>query len=151
MTRKNKSTEETVTEDVEAAVSNGTQPLKKGIDKALRNYDQLVGFGKQTAAAMGQSVTAAGKGAESLHDEFYAYSRRSIDNTVAAATALFRTKSLAEAFELQSNFAKSAFEAYADEITKLSEIALSTARESFEPLKGRAEAWMEVVQNAHPD
>ena len=151
MTRRNRSTEETVTEDVETAVNDGTQSLKTGLDKALRNYDRLVGVGKQTAAAMGQSATAAGKGAESLHDEFYAYSKRSIDNSVAAATALFRTKSQAEAFELQGNFAKSAFEAYADEIAKLSEIALSTARGSFEPLKARAEAWMEVVQNAHPD
>jgi phasin family protein len=151
MTKKNRSPEETVTEDLKTAADSGTQSPKTNLDKALRNCDQLVGFGKQNAVAMGKAASAAGKGAESLHDEFYAYSRRSIENSFAAANALFRAKSLAEAFELQSGFAKSAFEAYADEVTKLSQIALTAARESFEPLKGRAEALMNAVRSAQAD
>ncbi len=58
------------------------------------------------------------------------------------------SKSVHEAFEMQSDFAKSAFDAYVGEMTKLGEIFASTSKEAIEPLQGRMQAWMEVVQSA---
>jgi phasin family protein len=136
------------TDGAQPTLQSGTEALKDNLDKALKNYDQMVAFGKQGATALSQSAGATAKGAESLHDEFYAYSKRSIESSLSAANALFGAKSLAEVVEVQTGFAKSAFEAYADELTKLSEIYLATARESYAPLKGRVQAWMDVVQQA---
>ena len=95
-----------------------------------------------------KSANVAGKGAETLHNEFYSYSKQSIEDSIAAAKALLGTKSPNELFELQSDFAKTAFEAYVGEMTKLSEIFVSTAKEAFEPLQGRVQAWVDVVQNS---
>jgi len=53
-----------------------------------------------------------------------------------------------EAFELQSDFAKAAFNAYVGEMTKLSELFVATTKEAIEPLQGRVQAWVEVVQTA---
>jgi phasin family protein len=133
-------------EGLRSSMETGAQTLKTNFDKALGNYDRIVDFGKETSSAFGKAASAARKGAESLHDEFYAYSRRSIENTLAATGALVRSKNLNEALQVQAGFAKSAYEAYTDEVTKLSEMALALTREALEPLNGRAQAWLDVVQ-----
>ena len=38
-------------EGIETAFKNGTEALKTGFDKAVKNYDQLLGYGKDTVEA----------------------------------------------------------------------------------------------------
>ena len=57
-------------------------------------------------------------------------------------------KSVHEAFEIQSDFAKSAFDAYVGQINRMNEIFLSATKETFEPIQGRIQAWVDVVQSA---
>ena len=135
-------------ESIETAMKNGTEALKSGFEKVAKNYDQLVGYGKDTVEAYTKSATTAGKGVETIHNELYSYSKQSIENSIAAAKAVLGAKSVQEAFELQSDFAKTAFEAYVGEVTKLSEMFVSTTKETFEPLQGRVQAWVDVVQSA---
>jgi len=133
-------------EGIETAFKNGTEALKVTFEKAVKNYDSLLGYGKDTVEAYVKSANAAGKGAETLHNEIYAFSKQSIEDSIATAKALLGTKSVHEAFELQSDFARSAFDSYVSELTKLSELFVSTTKEAFEPLQGRVAAWVEVVQ-----
>ena len=133
----------------ETAFSTGTEALKAGFEKATKSYDQVLGYTKDTVDAYVQSATVAGKGAETFNNEVYAYSKQSIEDSVAAAKALFASKSVHEAFELQTEFAKTAFEAYVSEVTKLSELFASTTKSAFEPLQGRVDALVDVVQSAH--
>jgi phasin family protein len=135
-------------EGIETAFKTGTEALKAGFEKAVTNYDHLLGYGKDTVDAYVKSANAAGKGAETLHNEIYAYSKQSIENSIAQTKALLGSKSVHEAFELQTDFAKSAFDAYVSEMTKLSELFVSTTKQTFEPLQGRVAAWVEVVQTA---
>ena len=135
-------------ENVETAMKSGTEALKAGFEKAVKNYDQFVGYGKETVEAYVKSANAAGKGAETLHNEIYSYSKQSIEDSIAAAKTLLGAKSVHEAFELQSDFAKTAFNAYVGEMTKLSELFVVTAKEAFEPLQGRVQAFVEVVQTS---
>ena len=94
-----------------------------------------------------KAANVAGKGAETLHNEIYAYSKQSIEDTVAATKALMASKSVHEAFELQTDFAKTAFDAYVSQLTKISELMVSTTKDSFQPIQGRVQAWVETVQN----
>jgi phasin family protein len=135
-------------EGIETAFKTGTEALKVGFEKAVKNYDQLLGYGKDTVEAYVKSANAAGKGAETLHNEIYAYSKQSIEDSITAAKAVMGSKSVHEAFELQTDFAKSAFDAYVSEMTKLSELFVSTSKQTLGPLQGRIAAWVEVVQSA---
>ncbi len=151
MARTAKATGDKVTdaaENIETAMKNGTEAFKAGFEKAAKSYDQLVGYGKETVEAYVKSASAAGKGAETLHNEVYTYSKQSIEDSIAAAKALMGVKSVHEAFELQSDFAKTAFNAYVGQVTKLSEIFAASTKEAFEPLQGRVQAWVEIVQSA---
>jgi phasin family protein len=135
-------------ERLEAAAKNGAEALKTGFEKASKNYDQVLGYGKETVEAYVKAATAAGKGAETIHNEIYAFSKQSIEDSITATKAVLGSKSVHEAFELQTDFAKTAFDHYVSQVTKLSEIYTSAAKQAFEPLQGRVQAWVDVVQNS---
>jgi phasin family protein len=136
------------TATAETALENGAAALKTGLEKALKGYDAVLGYGKDTAEATMKSVTAAGKGIESINTELYSYSKQSIEDAVSASKAVMGSKSIHEAFEYQTDFAKSAFEAYVAEFTKVSELATTATKDSFAPFKGRVQAWLDTVQSA---
>ncbi len=143
---KAKSAGEKATATAEAAMANGTDALKVGFEKIMKNYDVVLGYGKDTAEACMKSATVAGKGVESLNSELYSFSKQSLEDSITATKAVMSSKSLHEAFEYQSDYAKSAFESYIGELTKFGELFTATTKSSFAPLQGRVEAWLDVVQ-----
>ena len=146
MVRKNSTKAgERSTETLDAAMKNGSEAFKANFEKAVKGYDQFWDYGRETVEAYVQAANAAGKGVETLHNEIYAYSKQSVEDSISAAKAIFGSKSVHEAFEMQSDFVKSALESYVSEFTKLSEIMFATTKEAWNPLQGRVQAWAEVV------
>lgn len=149
MVRKNSTKAgEASAETLETAMKNGSEAFKAGFEKAVKGYDQFWDYGRDTVEAYVKAANVAGKGAETLHNEIYAYSKQSIEDSIAAAKAVMASKSAHEAFELQTEFAKSAFEAYVGQLTKLSELMTATSKETLAPIQGRVQAWVDVVQSA---
>src|SRR6201996_916155 len=130
---KSKAAAEKTIGSAEATFFNGAEALKSGFEKAVKNYDTVLGYGKDTVEAYMKSATVAGKGIESINSEIYSYSKDAIEESIAAGKAILGSKSIHEAFELQTDFAKSAFESYVSELTKFSELFSSTAKDSFAP------------------
>ena len=137
---------EKATISAESALESGAAAIKTGLEKALKSYDAFVGYGKDTAEAVTKSATTAGKGFEAINSELYSYSKSSIEDAVTATKAVLGSKSIHEAFEFQTDFAKSAFEAYVAELSKISELATATTKDTFAPFKGRVQAWLDTVQ-----
>ena len=144
---KAKTAGEKATASAETVLENGATALKTGLEKALKNYDAFVGYGKETADAVTKSATVAGKGIESINSEIYSFSKQSIEEAVAATKAVLGSKSVHEAFEFQTDYAKTAFEAYVGELTKISELATTATKDTFAPFKGRVQAWLDTVQS----
>lgn len=135
-------------DSAETVAKNGAEAFKNGFEKAAKGYDQVLGFGKENVEAYLKAANAAGKGVETLQNEMYMFSRQSVEETLAATKAVLSAKSVHEAFEIQSDFAKSAFETYVGQINRVNEIFLSATKEAFEPIQGRVQAWVETVQSA---
>ncbi len=148
---KNKTAGEKTThaaEGMENVMKNGADAAKMGFEKAVKGYDHFLGYGKETVEAYTKAANVAAKGAETLNSEIFAYSRQSMEDTIAATKALMATKSVHEAFELQADFAKTAFETYVSQMTKFGEIFVATTKDSFAPIQGRVQAWVDTVQTA---
>lgn len=135
-------------ESIETALLTGAEAMKDGFEKAVKGYDQFISFGKDNAEAMLKSANAAGKGIESINSEVFAYARKSAEESVAAAKAVLSSKTVEEAFQLQSEFSKAVFEAYVDQLAKFGDMALATARHTAEPLQARVSAFAELVRAA---
>ncbi|HEX3808551.1 MAG TPA: TIGR01841 family phasin [Rhizomicrobium sp.] len=148
MANKAKQAGEKINDAAETVFKNGAETLKTGFDKTVKGYEHFLGYGKETAEACMKSANLAGKGVETINSEIYAFSKQQIEESVAATKAILGSKSVHEAFEVQTDFAKSAFEAYVGQVTRMNELFVSTTKDAFQPLQGRVQAWVETVQSA---
>ena len=135
-------------EPIDTALATGVEAMKEGFEKAVKGYDQIVAFGKDNAEAVLKSANAAGKGIESINTEAFAYARKSAEESVAVAKAVLSSKTIEEAFQLQSEFSKAVFESYVDQLAKFGDMALATTRHAAEPIQGRASAFADLVRVA---
>ena len=145
---KAKTAAEKASATAETTFKTGADAIKVGLEKAAASYDSVMGYGKDTAEAYMKSATVAGKGLETIGSEIVSYSKGAIEDSIAASKAILGSKSVHEAFELQTDFAKTAFESYVEELTKFNSLVTATAKDAFAPLQGRYQAWVDVVQSA---
>ncbi|MDX5329966.1 MAG: TIGR01841 family phasin [Caulobacteraceae bacterium] len=126
----------------------GNQAFKDAIEKSLAALAETNTYSKKNLEAMVASVTAAAKGAETVGAQAMAYSKKQMEEQVAAAQKLAQAKSVQEAVELQTAFAKSAMETYMAEMTKMSEAFTASLKDSMKPLNERVTATVERFQAA---
>jgi phasin family protein len=146
MATKTKTAGDHVKNTAETVAKNGAEAFKNGFEKAVKGYDQVLGFGKENVEAYLKAANVAGKGVETFHNEFYLFSKQSVEDTLAVTKAVLSAKSVHEAIEIQTDFTRSVFDTYVGQINRLNEIVLSTTKDAFEPIQGRIQAWADVVQ-----
>ncbi len=128
-----------------AAASNAA--FKDQAEKSLSTLNELNAQGKRNLEAMVASVTAATRAAETLGAQAMAYTKSSLEGQVEAARALTGVRSVQEAVELQTTFARSALETYVAEMSRATETLSAAFKNTVKPLNERATAMMEAVQS----
>ena len=137
---------DTVKTTVEEFTTAGNKAFKDSIEKSMGAMAEINAHSKKNLEAVVASVTAATKGAETLGARAIAYSKKSVEDHVAAAKTLAAAKSVQEVVELQTTFAKSAFESYVAEVSKMTEAVAASVKESMSPINERVTALVERVQ-----
>ena len=137
---------DTIKTSIEQFTTAGNQAFKDGVEKSLAALNEMNATSKQNLEAVVASVTATTKGAEALGAQAIAYSKKSVEDSVAAATTLSSAKSIQEVVELQTSWAKTALEGYLAELNKASAIVSASVKESLVPLNGRVTAAVEKFQ-----
>jgi phasin family protein len=140
---------ETLKSTVDQFTTAGNQAFKDGIEKSLTALGEVNAHSKKNLEAAVASVTAATKGAEALGAQAMAYSKKAMDEHVAAAKSLSAAKSVQEVVELQTAYAKTALEAYIAEMNKASETVAASVKECFLPFNERMTAFVERFQAVH--
>jgi phasin family protein len=125
----------------------GNQAFKETVERSLSTLTQLNDVSRKNLDAMVQSMTAATKGAENLGSQAMSYGKSSMEQSAEAARALTAAKSVQEAVELQTNYARTALEGYLSELNRMSETVANSVKESLSPLNERATAAMETMQS----
>lgn len=126
----------------------GAKAFREGVDKSVAGLTELNAQGKQNLEAVVASAAAAQKGAEVLSQQALAYGKKSWEDGVAAAQSLTQARSVQELVELQTNYAKSAVEAYLSEATKAADVFTASVKDSFKPINERVTATVEKFQAA---
>jgi phasin family protein len=121
--------------------------FKANIEKSIAAMAELNAHSRKNLEAIISSVTAAAKGAETVGARALAFSKKSVEDQVAAAKALSGAKSIQEAVELQTGFAKTAFENMIAEVNELSETVSTSVKDSLSPINERVTAFVERVQS----
>jgi phasin family protein len=120
--------------------------FKENIEKSIAAFAEMNVHSRKNLEAIVASVTAAAKGAETVGARALAFSKKSVEDQVAAAKALAGAKSIQEAVELQTGFAKTAFETMVAEVNVMSETVSSSMKDSLSPINERVTAIVERVQ-----
>ncbi|MCY6380662.1 phasin family protein [Hoeflea prorocentri] len=97
------------------------------------SFEDANKYGKDAMENMLKSYSAMAQGMQTLTTEATDYSKKSYEDNAAVVEQLFGAKTLEKAFEIQSDHAKSSYEGFVAQATKMSEIYADLARKAYEP------------------
>lgn len=145
---KTKNIEQKASSAATAEIYAGAETLKSGFEKTAKALESAADFSKGNIEAYIESATVAGEGFRTISSEISLFSKKSLDESVAATKAIMASKSIHEAIELQSSFAKMAFAAYVGQMKLLNELYVATMKDTLVPVQARVEAFTKIAQNA---
>ena len=87
----------------------------------------------------------AATGAQSIGQDLVAKGRDSMEQTANTVRTFAEAKSPTEFLQLQSDFARSAFDRFVEESSAITESVVKLAGEAFQPLSNRASANVERI------
>ena len=94
----------------------------------MANFDSVKLLGKEQFEAVSAAAAAVTKGWQSIAAETTDYSKKSFEKSRILAEKLIAVKKIDEAIQLQSDFAKTAYEDFVAEATKLGELYSASPR-----------------------
>ena len=100
-----------------------------------RFNDQVQRAGKDGFDAAVSSFGEAHKGFQAIAAEIAGYSKKSFEDGTRAFEQLIGAKSFEQAWEIQSQYAKKAFEAYVAQASKIGEMYVDLARSAYQPVE----------------
>ena len=111
----------------------------------MSNFPDIKAFGTAPFEAFSTANTASIKGLQAIAAETTDYSKKSFEKTRVLFEKLTGVKKIDEAIQLQSDFAKSAYEDFVAEATKIGEMYSSLTAEAFKPITVASPAKPSVV------
>src|SRR6185312_1209257 len=93
-----------------------------GRETMVKNFEDLQQVSKENIDIAMKSVGAVSKSAQAIAVEVADYSKKTFEQGSAALEKLFGVKSLEKAIELQTEYAKTAYEGFVAEATKIGEL-----------------------------
>ena len=125
-----------------------TEKVKETFEKSFAYLGDLGTFGKENMDAWMETATITGKGIEALSTETATYTKVAMEQSAEAAKAAFSAKNIQEIVEIQSDFSKTIFDAYLAQVNKVAELVSETTTKAAEPINGRVNAFVNLVQGA---
>ena len=111
--------------------------MKEGVEKAMKTAEELIAFNHANLEAMIKSSQIWVTGVQDLSKHMAAAAQASLDEGMSAFKALTGVKSLKDAFELQSSFARSALEKSVAESGKLTDASFKLTEQALAPITAR--------------
>lgn len=101
----------------------------------VKNFEDFQTVGKENMDAALKSFSALSKSGQAIAVEIADYSKKTFEDGTAALEKLFGVKSFDKAIEVQTEYAKTAYESFVAEATKLGDLYADLAKESYKPFE----------------
>jgi phasin family protein len=144
-------TASTVKESISTATAGfeaSQSKMKEGMEKVMKTAEEFVAFSQGNMEAMMKSSQIWASGIQDLTKHMAAAAQASVDQSMSAFKALSGVKSLKDAFELQSSFARSALEKSLAESGKLTDASFKLTEQALAPLTARVNVAVEKFAKA---
>jgi len=97
----------------------------------VKNFEDLQQVSKENVDIALKSMGALSKGAQAIAVEVADYSKKAFEDGTAALEKMFGVKSIDKAIEVQTEYAKTAYEGFVAKATKISELYADLAKETY--------------------
>ena len=101
----------------------------------VKNFEDLQQVSKENVDLAVKSMGVVSKSAQAIATEIADYSKKSFEESTSALEKLFGVKSVEKAIELQTEYAKTAYEGFVAEATKIGEMYTAMAKETYKPFE----------------
>jgi len=101
----------------------------------MKGFEDFQKLGQTNLDLAVKSFGEVNKGFQAIATEMTDYSKKAFEDGTHAFEKLLGAKSLEQAVEIQSNFAKKAYDNYVAEVSKLSEMYAGLAKEAYKPVE----------------
>jgi hypothetical protein len=107
----------------------------------VATFESVQQFGKDQFEASSAVASAVTKGLQGIATEATDYSKKSFEKSRELAEKLIGVKKFEEAVALQTEFAKSSYEDFVAQSTKMGELYSELAKEVFKPFENVAKTF----------
>jgi len=111
------------------------QETKRMADEANRLGQQAQERMQGGSEAASRSFTEANKGFQTLAAEMMEYSKAAFDDAIRTWEQLIGVRSLEQAIQIQSDYAKRVYENHMAELKKLGEMTVGMVRDASKPVE----------------
>lgn len=112
------------------------------------NFDELQKVGKEQLETAASVAASFAKGLQTIAAEATDFSKASIEANSAYVEKLLGAKSLDNAIQIQSDFAKSNYERMLAQVTKMGELYSQLAKDAFKPVETVLTRFQSVASSA---
>ena len=102
----------------------------------VKTFEDVQKLSKDNVDATMKSFGAFTKGSQAITAEFVDYSKKSFEDGTKLVEKLFGAKSLDKAIEIQTDYAKTAYEGFVAQASKIGELYADLAKEAYKPFEG---------------
>ena len=134
------------TKQVDEFTAETKKAMEEGVEKMSQGFEDASKFGQDNVEAVVASSKVIAKAAEEMNAEIVAYSKKNYEDSMAAVKDMGSVKSVSDFFEMQTSMAKTSFEGFVAEATKLNEMYAAAAKDAFAPLNARFTAAADMVK-----
>lgn len=125
------------TEGYEQAINMTKEQVEKASEAFFKSYDEVSAMNKESVDAFVKAGEVLTKGSESVGKAYFDFAQASAEASVEATKAMMGAKTVKDFFDIQSEFARTSFDNFLSESTRLSEMSVKVANEAFDPLKAQ--------------
>jgi phasin family protein len=133
-------------ESFQSMLGDMSTRAKTVMENSAKMAEEMGEFAKGNVEALMTSSRVAAKGAETLGQEAAAYSKKSLETATSAFKGFAAAKSPTELFKLQSDYARSSFDAAVAEGSKFSEAVMKLLGEITQPISTRVALAAEKIK-----
>ena len=122
--------------------------VKEGMEKAMKTAEEFVAFSQGNVEAFVKSGQIWATGLQDLSKHIAAAAKASLDESIATFKAVSTAKSLKDAFDLQTAYARSTLEKTLAESGKLTDASFKLTEQALAPLTARVTVAVEKLAKA---
>ena len=104
----------------------------------IKNFDEMQKLSKDNVDATMKSFGAVSKATQTIATEMTDYSKKAFEDGTKVVEKMFGAKSLDKAIEIQTDYAKTAYEGFVAQATKIGELYADLAKETYKPYESFA-------------